>query len=166
MQSKPKQNEDDNKIDETDGIIPPIIINTHSSPENEVVIFKNKKGNEEEPELILSTDTLPSDPPPYSSIDTSQDELQTSATGKGKNTLCQRIRSFLLLVLKNITLEPAEFMFGLSGTIAMASFSQMLIDKSCNDKGFNSTICDNILDYDDIYDEINHDVIYHIFHYF
>ena len=73
------------EVDQTDGIIPPIIINQYgdySSIENQPIVFQTNNSNDEEPELILSTDTLPSAPPPYTSIDPSENTLQTPQTVK------------------------------------------------------------------------------------
>ena len=148
------------KDDEADGIIPPIIIdqnNGYSSLENQPIIFKSNNSYDEVPELMLSAGTLPSDPPPYSSIDPPDNTLQATLTVK--QTIPQRIMAFIILCVTNLTLEPAEFMQSLAGGIAMASYSQLTIDKACHELGYNQTICDNVTSYDDIYDEVNEKVI-------
>ena len=75
-----------------------------------------------------------------------------------KDRKSNRIHYYFMLVIRNITLEPAEFLWGLGGNMGMASFSQLLVDKACNDRGYNETICDNVYDYDDIYKEVQKDV--------
>ena len=147
-------------VDQTDGIIPPIIINQYgdySSIENQPIVFQTNNSNDEEPELILSTDTLPSAPPPYTSIDPSENTLQTPQTVK--QTIPQRTIAFIILCVTNLTLEPAEFMQSLAGGIAGASYNQLTMDKACYELGNNKTICDNVTAYDDIYDDVNDKVI-------
>ena len=160
MEENGNKDQHRNKMDNLDGIIPPVIINSNSCQQNGVVRFRNNRETEEDPELIISTDTLPTDPPPYSANDPSEDAIQPG--NKGKNSCCQRIYNFILLIISNITLEPAEFLMGLAGSIAIPSWGQMTIDKACHDLGYNSTICDDVLDYDDIYEEVNHYVKYFI----
>ena len=163
MEGKGNEDQHWNKMDNVDGIIPPVIIHSSSCQQNGVVRFRNTRETEEDPELIISIDALPTDPPLYSATEPSEHAIQTGS--KGKNSCCQRIYNFILLIINNITLEPAEFLIGLAGSIAGASWGQMQVDKACHDLGYNSTICDDVLDYDDIYEEVNHYVKYSILQY-
>ena len=162
MESNDKQHEADAQGDHGDGIIPPIIIEEgsgYSSLENHSVIFHKNRDNDKEPELTLSLDTMPSAPPPYSTNDPMDDTVEN--TPIIPKTIPQRVLAFIIMCLTNITLEPGEFMFSLGGGIFYTSYGQFTLDKSCHDRGYNSTVCDNITAdiYKDIYDEINHDVI-------
>ena len=164
MSSDKKAAENDIPPDETDGIIPPVIVkqgNGYTTLENESVRFKNRKIENEEPEIIMSADTLPSAPPPYAGDSNSStantSSIPTSPTDVPK-TIPQRILAFVTMVLQNITLEPGEFLYGLGGGIAYTCYSQLTLDKACYDRGYNETICNNVTSYDDIYDLINHDV--------
>ena len=164
MSSDNKETKTDNPLDQADGIIPPIIINQNNgyvSLENDSVRFKNSKQEFEEPELVLSTDTLPSAPPAYSDVNLStpenNDDIPRTPSSAPK-TIPQRIIAFITLVIQNITLEPGEFMFSLGGGIGYTCYSQLTLDKACYKRGYNQTICDNVTSYDDIYEEISHDV--------
>ena len=158
MGSKSTEENDNINPDQLDGIIPPVIIRQndgYSSFENDTIVFKNNNTSGAEPEVILSTDTLPSAPPPYSTISLSEDTIP--ATQSVPKTIPQRILAFIIFCIKNITLEPGEFMFSLGGGIAYTCYSQFTLDKACYDRGYNQTICDNVTAYEDIYDQISHD---------
>ena len=68
------------------------------------------------------------------------------------------IHYYVMLVVTNITLEPAEFLWSLGGNMGAASWSQLIVDKACNDLGYNETICENVYYYDDIYKEVSKEV--------
>ena len=71
----------------------------------------------------------------------------------------QRIRYFVLLVVSNITLEPAEFLWSLGGNMGIACWSQIQVDKACHDRGYNESICKDVNYYEEIYKEVSKDVI-------
>ena len=73
------------------------------------------------------------------------------------------IHYYVMLVLTNITLEPAEFLWSLGGNMGAASVSQLIVDKACNDLGYNETICENVYNYEDIYNEVSKEVCILIF---
>jgi hypothetical protein len=125
--------------------------------DNQPIIFKTNNSNDEEPELILSTDTLPNDPPPYTSIDPSENTIQTPQTVN--LTIPQRMIAFIILCVTNLTIEPAEFVQSLASGIGGASYNQLVMDKACYELGNNKTICDNVTAYEDIYDDVNDKVI-------
>ena len=86
-------------------------------------------------------------PPPNPSLPNMADPADTElVTIKRRSGMFGRIQLFFMSVVTNITLEPAMFIFDLAGGSMAASYSQMLIDKSCNDGGYNSTVCDNLVD--------------------
>ena len=160
MESNRTDAKDNTHPDQVDGIIPPVILRQndgYSSFNNETIVFKTSNTVGEEPEVILSTDTLPRDPPPYSTITSFEDTIST--TQSVPKTIPQRILSFIIFCINNITLEPGEFMFSLGGGILYTCYSQLTLDKACYGRGYNQTICDNVTAYEDIYDEISHDVI-------
>ena len=80
--------------------------------------------------------------------------ISTKFQGRRSST----VQYYFMLVITNITLEPAEFLWSLGGNMATASFSQLLVDKACNDRGYNETICDDVYYYEDIYKEVSKDV--------
>ena len=164
MSSDKKGSEINDLSDQTDGIIPPVIINQsngYTSLENESVKFKKSKRDGEEPEIIMSADRLPSSPPPYGEENHSSSSRTSSISTTPPDvpkTIPQRILAFITMVIQNITLEPGEFMFSLGGGIAYTCYSQLTLDKACYGRGYNETICANVTSYDDIYDQVNHDV--------
>ena len=71
----------------------------------------------------------------------------------------QTIRYYVLLVVTNITLEPAEFLWSLGGNMGIACWNQIQVDKACHDRGYNESICKDVYYYEDIYKEVSKDVI-------
>ena len=64
---------------------------------------------------------------------------------KRTSSIFGRLKSFSLNVMRNVTLEPAIFLIELGTSAGMASYSQMTIDKSCHDHGYNATVCNDLL---------------------
>ena len=74
-----------------------------------------------------------------------------------------RIKSRLLKIWRNITVEPVVFFIMFSSGVDNVSLSQLKIQKACRiDFHFNDTVCDNLLEenYTDentlVQDEVRH----------
>ena len=119
--------------------------------ENNEYSMQNKNSQQEKPSNIDNMQR-----PSFDQEHSRENDGTENSKFKGKKS--NRIHYYFMLVITNITLEPAEFLWGLGGNMGMASFSQLLVDKACNDRGYNETICDNVYDYDDIYKEVQKDV--------
>jgi hypothetical protein len=51
-----------------------------------------------------------------------------------------------MLIIRNITIEPAMFLISFSNSLDDVSVKQMQIYKSCHvDFNFNDTVCDNLV---------------------
>ena len=138
--------------------------------ENYEISVRNKNSQQESPsnidnmqrsssDQILSNENQGPGNSPNSHSSTLNRVIWTPLTSKSQGRKSKSVQYYFMLVITNITLEPAEFLWSLGGNMGMASFSQLLVDKSCNDRGYNETICDNVYDYDDIYKEVQKDVI-------
>ena len=83
------------------------------------------------------------------------------ARSNPKLNWCQRIRSTIKNVIRNITVEPALFVMFLGFGLDHSTLDQMQIDKCCRDDfDFNETVCENITDdqYKDQYSLVSDEV--------
>ena len=115
---------------------------------------------------LAEKDQCDSKPTNLSLSHTSEHSPPYKNASKIRNCL-SRVQAVLQKIVTNITIEPAAFLFSLAFGIYQTVYPQMTILKACQDRGYNSSVCENLVkpEYDEIQKIVSDDVIIYIYIY-